>query len=207
MPVRRVSGLLRLCRRRLPVLFLLLSPCYVCPAMSAPVSSIDAPLILTLTLDEPAQHRFNQLREAHFPPARNYLQAHVTLFHHLPGADYAALADELSALATATPVLPLRVAAVRFLGQGVAYSLENEELQRLHRQLQTRWAAHLRPQDRQPLRPHITVQNKVPADQARALHEQLAADFTPYTISGTGLALWAYRNGPWEALNQFPFGK
>ncbi|SDX35842.1 2'-5' RNA ligase superfamily protein [Hymenobacter psychrophilus] len=108
-------------------------------------------------------------------------------------------------MAAATPPLLLRVAGVRFLGQGVAYSLENDQLRQLHWALQTRWAATLRPQDLQPLRPHITVQNKVLPAVARTLHEQLAADFEPYDITGTGLALWAYRGGPWEALEQFPF--
>lgn len=168
-------------------------------------AAIDAPLILTLLLNDEAQQHFDQLRTAHFPPARNYLRAHVTLFHHLPGADYAALAGQLHELATATPPLPLRVAGVRFLGQGVAYFLENDQLRQLHRELQTRWAATLRPQDRQPLRPHVTVQNKVRPAVARTLHEQLSADFEPYDITGTGLALWAYRGGPWEALEQFAF--
>ncbi|NVO30386.1 2'-5' RNA ligase family protein [Hymenobacter sp. P5342] len=166
---------------------------------------IDAPLILTLLLDEEAQQHFDQLRTAHFPPARNYLRAHITLFHHLPGADHASIAQQLQAIAAATPPLPLRVAGVRFLGQGVAYFLENDQLRQLHHELQTRWAATLRPQDIQPLRPHITVQNKVAAAVARTLYEQLSADFEPYNVTGTGLALWAYRGGPWEALAQFPF--
>lgn len=170
-----------------------------------PPAAIEAPLILTLTLDEEAQQHFDELRTAHFPPARNYLRAHVTLFHHLPGADYATIAQHLQHVAAATPPLPLRVAGVRFLGQGVAYSLENDQLRQLHRELQTRWAEHLRPQDLQPLRPHITVQNKVTPAVARALHEQLATNFEPYAITGTGLALWAYRGGPWEALARFPF--
>ncbi|MBT9392752.1 2'-5' RNA ligase family protein [Hymenobacter sp. NST-14] len=165
----------------------------------------DAPLIVTLLLDEAAQQQFDALRQAHFPPARNFLQAHVTLFHHLPGPEYAAVAAELGRLAQATPLLNVRVTGLRFLGQGVAYSLENDVLRQLHRQLQTQWADWLTPQDRQPLRPHVTVQNKVLPPVAKALHEQLAADFVPCTVTGTGLGLWAYRGGPWEALGQFPF--
>lgn len=168
---------------------------------------IDAPLILTLSLDAEAQQHFDQLRTSHFPPARNYLRAHVTLFHHLPGADYAAVVARLGTVAAATPELTLRVAGVRFLGQGVAYTLENVALQHLHRELQTIWAPTLRPQDLQPLRPHITVQNKVPSATARALYEELTAGFEPHTITGTGLALWAYRNGPWDLLDRFAFSE
>jgi hypothetical protein len=43
------------------------------------------PLILTLRMDERSQERFDRLRETHFPPERNYLRAHLTLFHKLPG--------------------------------------------------------------------------------------------------------------------------
>ncbi|MFD2787624.1 2'-5' RNA ligase family protein [Hymenobacter rubripertinctus] len=165
----------------------------------------DAPLIVTLLLDEATQHRFNALRQAHFPAARNYLQAHVTLFHHLPGSGYAAVAAELRNLAATTAPLPVQVTGLRFLGQGVAYSLENAALQQLHRHLQTTWANWLTPQDRQPLRPHVTVQNKVLPAVARELHAQLALTFQPGLATGVGLGLWAYRGGPWEALDQFAF--
>ena len=43
------------------------------------------PLIVTLTLDAPARERFDALRRRHFPPERNHLAAHLTLFHALPG--------------------------------------------------------------------------------------------------------------------------
>ncbi len=44
-----------------------------------------APLILTARMEPAAQERFTALRTAHFPPSRNYLSAHITLFHALPG--------------------------------------------------------------------------------------------------------------------------
>ncbi|WP_204248378.1 hypothetical protein [Hymenobacter sp. PAMC 26628] len=44
-----------------------------------------APLILTLALDTDSQAYFDELRRQHFPAKINYLAAHVTLFHHLPG--------------------------------------------------------------------------------------------------------------------------
>ena len=43
-----------------------------------------APLIVTALLDEQAQEWFDRLRRNHFPPARNHLDAHLTLFHRLP---------------------------------------------------------------------------------------------------------------------------
>ncbi|QJX48057.1 2'-5' RNA ligase family protein [Hymenobacter taeanensis] len=164
-----------------------------------------APLILTLALDPASQAHFNALRQEHFPKERNYLQAHVTLFHHLPAAEKPAIEAELRRLSCPLPPLTLRVTGLRFMGRGVAYDLENTVLQQLHKQLQTTWAAWLTPQDQQRLKPHITVQNKVNPAVARALHAELAEQFTPFEVNGTGLHLWAYRGGPWEKLQEFAF--
>jgi 2'-5' RNA ligase len=168
-------------------------------------SSAPAPLILTLALDPDSQAHFNGLRQQHFPKERNYLQAHVTLFHHLPGEERPAIEAELQGLSSALPLLPLQVAGLRFLGRGVAYDLQNSLLLQLHKQLQTTWAPWLTPQDQQRLKPHITVQNKVDPAVARSLHQELTEQFTPFEVTGTGLQLWAYRGGPWEKLQEFQF--
>ena len=165
-----------------------------------------APLILTLALDAPSQAYFNNLRQQHFPAKINYLAAHLTLFHHLPGAELAAVRARLQGVAQARPPLPLRVAGLRSLGRGVAFTLENEELRALHRQLQADFVDHLTPQDRQKLQPHITIQNKVDPAEARQLLAAMQANFSPFEAVGTGLHLWAYRGGPWESLAEFPFG-
>jgi 2'-5' RNA ligase len=164
-----------------------------------------APLILTLALDADAQAYFNDLRLRHFPPAINYLAAHLTLFHHLPGAELAAVQAQLTAIAASQRELPLAVTGLRSLGRGVAFTLENDALRALHRRMQADFAAHLTPQDQQKLQPHVTIQNKVAPAEARALLGDLQAGFTPFEAVGTGLHLWAYRNGPWESLAEFPF--
>lgn len=164
-----------------------------------------APLILTLALDEATQTYFNDLRRQHFPPKINYLAAHLTLFHHLPGAERAAVQAQLAAIAAGQSRLPLAVTGLRSLGRGVAFTLENEDLRALHRRLQAAFAPHLTPQDQQKLQPHITIQNKVDPAEARQLLAELQAGFTPFEAVGTGLHLWAYRGGPWESLAEFPF--
>lgn len=164
------------------------------------------PLILTLTLDTAAQNYFEALREQHFPPAINYLAAHLTLFHHLPGAELAAVRVHLEAVASATGPLPLHVAGLRSLGRGVAFTLENDELRALHRRLQADFAPYLTAQDQQKLQPHITVQNKVDPAAARQLLAELQAEFAPFEAVGTGLHLWTYRGGPWASLAELPFG-
>ena len=170
-----------------------------------PQLSPDTPLILTLGLDEPAAIFFNDLRRQHFPPARNYLDAHLTLFHHLPGARFEELCAQLEARAQGQKLMKLQVTSVQFLGQGVAYTIQSEAVEQLHRELQALWLEELKPQDRQRRRPHVTVQNKVKPEVARTLHQQLTDEFTPFTATGTGLKLWAYRGGPWEWLRTFEF--
>lgn len=169
------------------------------------MSSSAAPLILTLTLDDAAQTYFDALRRRHFPAAINYLSAHLTLFHHLPGAELAQVSEQLHACCLAQGELPLRVTGLRPLGRGVAFALENPQLRALHCELQTAFAPYLTPQDKQPLQPHVTIQNKVDPDTARALLGELQADFAPFGAVGTGLQLWSYQGGPWEPVAQFPF--
>lgn len=164
------------------------------------------PLVLTLTLDAATQAYFEALRQAHFPSALNHLAAHLTLFHQLPGTERAAVAARLQAVADSQRILPLQVTGLRPLGRGVAFRLENDELRALHRQLQVDFARQLTPQDQQKLQPHVTIQNKVAPAAATQLLAELQAGFVPFEAVGTGLHLWAYRDGPWESLAQFPFG-
>jgi hypothetical protein len=42
------------------------------------------PLIVTVLMAAPDQAWFDRLRIAHFPPERNHLAAHLTLFHAIP---------------------------------------------------------------------------------------------------------------------------
>lgn len=162
------------------------------------------PLVLSLQLDEAAQERFDALRRAHFPPGRNHLQAHVTLFHALPGDREDEVRADLRASAQ-RPVYDVDVVRVRSLGRGVAYDLRSPELAAQREQLARRWQPWLTPQDARPHAPHVTVSNKVTPDRARALLRELETGFAPYAVRATGLALWRYLGGPWEPLGTYPF--
>ena len=163
------------------------------------------PLILTLMLDADTQDWLDALRRAHFPPERNLVPAHVTLFHALPGGELdsvlVALADECRG---AAPV-EVRIGPPRFLGRGVALSVTAPAVEALRARLAARWRDRLSPQDRQGWRPHATVQNKVPAERARALHAELAASLPVREGRAEGLLLWRYRGGPWEPAGRFGF--
>jgi len=157
-------------------------------------------------MDRDSFSRFEALRQAYFPAHRNFIPAHLTLFHHLPGFDSAAIASDLAAtLGARTPVV-LHATGLRFLGRGVAYAFNAPDLTLLRNDLAARWGALLTPQDRQPFRPHITVQNKADPDEARRLKQRLETEFQSFDVVGEGLLLWRYLGGPWEPLGDFPFG-
>ncbi|WP_376092050.1 2'-5' RNA ligase family protein [Roseomonas sp. CCTCC AB2023176] len=165
----------------------------------------DAPLILTLRFDDTTFVRLDALRRAHFPPARNHIPAHLTLFHALPGEEEAGVAAALAEVCAATPALPIRFSGLLPLGRGVALSVEAPALRALRTGLAARWSAWLTRQDAGGFRPHVTVQNKVAPEVARELLEQMRAAFEPWDARGEGLLLWRYRGGPWEAAGSFDF--
>ena len=162
-----------------------------------------APFVLTLTLDLVSQDRFDALRSAHFPANRLVVGAHVTLFHALP-SDVDVVGGMAVAVAGVGP-FPVQVTGLRFLGRGVAFGLESARLLHLRDGLRKQWTERLTPQDRQKWRPHVTIQNKADPAVAKALHARLSAEFEPYVVTATGLALWIYRGGPWEEAGLFPF--
>lgn len=164
------------------------------------------PLILTLSLDSASQQHFDALRDAHFPADRLVVGAHLTMFHAIPGA----LEDELRLLlarcAEREP-FGLTVRPPRLLGGGVAYDLASVEAARLRDDVRGALAGRLTRQDAQGWRPHVTVQNKVGREVAAALHARLLADFRPWPVTATGLALWRYLGGPWEPVAAWGFSR
>lgn len=164
-----------------------------------------APLILTLRFDDESFRHFDGMRRRHFPKARNQIPAHLTLFHHLPGEAQAEIAEVLCQTAARTPALSLAVTGLRFLGYGSAYIVESAPLAALRAALAETWRDGLTPQDAQAFRPHVTIQNKAPAPAAKALFAELDTAFRPFEAKATGLLLWHYRGGPWEAAGTFDF--
>lgn len=165
---------------------------------------MSAPLIVTLALGRAAQSYFDRLRGQHYPPERNNLRAHVTLFHALPGIELPAISDHL-AHAARRPAFDVDVAGVRMLGAGVAFTMKSNALSALRGDLAVSWHTWLTGQDRQAFAPHVTVQNKVDPAAARALHTDLAQAFIPFVVRADGLHLWHYRGGPWQRAMSHSF--
>jgi 2'-5' RNA ligase len=169
------------------------------------MSESSLPLILTLKLDQKTFSYFDQLRQQHFPPERNFLPAHITLFHALPGDQESSIQQTLQQFCSQTSVLSLAFPKLRFLGKGVAVKVDCPELVQLRQQLAKNWNGWLSRQDQQGYRPHITIQNKTTAETARQLYDQLVNEWQPFEGSGEGLLLWYYKGGPWELVDEFAF--
>ena len=169
-------------------------------------------LIVTLGLDTAAHQRLTALRTRHFPPERNYLQAHVTMFHALPGDERPAIQACLGRTAEATGPLDLEAAGPMKLGRGTAIRLGGQDIsavktlkRHLIDELTDRLGDRLTAQDRGGMRPHVTIQNKVTPTEARRLHAELAATWQPFPVTAESLRLWRYLGGPWEPIETFTF--
>lgn len=158
---------------------------------------MNAPIIVTALMGAADFAWADGLRRVHFPPDRNVLPAHVTLFHHLPPSVLEELAVRLKRLcAGAAP--DARLVDVMSLGRGVAYRLDSPGLMAMRDELADAFAGLLTPQDQARPRFHITVQNKVAPEEARTLLTALRRDFRSRPLAIAGLAAWHYRGGPWE---------
>lgn len=164
-----------------------------------------APLILTAELPPDLHAWATMLRTAHFPPERNYLEAHVTLFHALPAQVESELRSLLARLAGEFAAIPGRLEGVMSLGRGTALALRSPNLLDLRALIADHFRGLLTAQDSHPPRLHITIQNKVSPSEARELQEVLRSQVHPRDFAFPGLTLFRYRGGPWEAVRRFAF--
>ena len=169
------------------------------------MSGGDAPLILTAELPADLHGRFTDLRTEHFPPERNYLEAHVTLFHALPAQCEDEVRRYLARLVGETAPVEGRVEGLMSLGGGTAIKLVSPAMLDLRDRIADHFHGMLTNQDQHRPRLHVTIQNKVTSKEAKALQAQLEGVIQPRDFTFRGLALYAYRGGPWEFLRRFAF--
>ncbi len=180
-------------------------------------------LIVTALIHEDDLRPFHRLRRRFFPRNRNFISAHVTLFHHLPGAreeevltqvhhsvaDFAEGYDgfrQNPSPAHEERWVALRLKNVFSMGRGVAYALAPETLAALRTPIAVYFGDDLTPQDARPWRnPHITIQNKVDPAEARRLYRHLNARFEDCSLRVGGLQVWRYCQGPWEFVDEARF--
>ena len=145
------------------------------------------------------------LRRRHYPPERNRVPAHVTLFRTLPPSCEDELRHALAAIAAASPPPPARLESVMALGGGTAFAIRSPAMMEVRAELAERFHGLLTAADDHRPVLHVTIQNKVSGKEAQALQAELAATFRARDFAFAGLALHAWRGGPWESLKRWSF--
>lgn len=162
------------------------------------------PLLVTAELPLDVLAWADALRRKHYPPERNRLRAHVTLFHALPPSVEAELVQVLSSLSRrAAP--PAWVNGLMKLASGTALAIDSPPMVELHDQISGRLHGLLTQQDTRPLRLHITIQNKVAMEAARALQAELEPAIRPIAFRFRGFGLYAWERGLWREIRVIPF--
>lgn len=161
-------------------------------------------IIVTATFGDGDNGWLQDLRRTHYPPERNRVPAHLTLFRQLPPSVEAELATRLARFAAARPPAA-SVTGILDLGEGTAFRIESEALTRIRDELAEVFHSLLTPQDRAAWQPHVTIQNKVATRAARALQQELRASFRPRPLAIKALAAWRYLDGPWAPIRTWPF--
>ncbi len=166
--------------------------------------STGKPLLITAELPGDVLAWADGLRRAHYPPEKNRLRAHVTLFHALPPSAEGEIRRLLAELAKAAPP-EAGITGIWDLGQGTAFDIASDGIVAFHAQMVERFHGLLGWQDDRKLRLHITVQNKVSREAAKALQAELAAAFEPWTFRFRGFGLYAWDEGLWQPIADYPF--
>lgn len=170
-----------------------------------PSAAAPAPLIVTAILPHEVHRWASELRRRHFPPERNHLEAHVTLFHALPPSSEAEVRAALASEAAACAPPAARIERLLDLGRGTALRVDCPPLLDLRARLAERFHGLLTAQDSHRPRLHVTIQNKVSRGEALALQSALPPTLVRRAFAFTGLGLHIYAGGPWRAAGNYPF--
>jgi 2'-5' RNA ligase superfamily len=152
-------------------------------------------------LDEP--DRESGLREAVSPPKR---LPPLLVTAEMP-PDVLAWADGLrrAYFPPERNRLPARISGLMKLGGGTALAIDCPDMVEVHGMIAERMHGLLTRQDAQALKLHITIQNKVSGEEARALQAKLAETLEPRSFRFHGLGLYAYEEGLWRHMRTFAF--
>lgn len=162
------------------------------------------PLIVTAELGKEDHAWLDTLRKLHFPPERNHLAAHLTMFHQMPPSAETELRRLFSELAR-SPAPRAQISGLLDLGGGTAFRIASEELDQIRARIADRMHGLLTAQDSGGWVPHVTVQNKVHRADAITLARALDGHKFGEPVRISGLGIHRYLGGPWEPVAIFPF--
>lgn len=163
------------------------------------------PFIVTAELPADLFAWADGLRARHFPPERNHLHAHVTLFHAIAPSLREELRAMFGAIAAEHAPPKARLEGLMNLGKGTALALHSPAMLAIRDSIAAHFHGALTAQDSHKPRLHITIQNKVEPALAKALQAELGPTLRPREFSFTGLGLHLYCNPHWEAQGVWKF--
>ena len=162
------------------------------------------PLIVIAELGQGDFARLDALRRNYYPPERNRVPAHLTLFRSLPPSAEGEVRHSLARAASeARP--KAEIAGVLDLDSGVALRVHSPALEAIREDLAAQFRGLLSAQDQGRWTPHVTIQNKVEPRVARALVRSLRESFEPRPLEVSGLQLVRYIDGAWEQISRWRF--
>ena len=163
------------------------------------------PFIVTAELPPAVLAWADGLRRQHFPPERNWLKAHVTLFHAFAPSLHDELHRMLGGIAAEFAPAEARIDCLMNLGGGTALKIDSPAMLEIRQRIADHFHGALTAQDAHRPRLHITIQNKVTSQGARTLQAVLGPSLTPRRFHFTGLGLHRYCNPHWEAAGLWSF--
>lgn len=161
-------------------------------------------LILTAEIAAVDLAWLETLRRAHYPPERNRVRAHLTMFHALPPSAESEVRRRVAMLANGPPP-KARIDGLMNLGGGVAFRIVSPDLDRIRDEIAQDLHGLLGAQDVGGWRPHVTIQNKVAPKVARSLISTLERGIARRPLAISGLGLHRYAGGSWEEVASHPF--
>ena len=162
------------------------------------------PLIVTADFSPADFAWLEGLRRSHYPAELNRVPAHLTMFQSLPPSAVDEVGRQLK-LHSAGPPPRAIIAGLMPFDAGVAFRIVSDELDSIREAIADHFHGLLSAPDAAGWRPHITIQNKVPPKQARALLAGLQRDFRPRSLRLAGLSLHRYLGGMWETIASYRF--
>ena len=162
------------------------------------------PLIILAELGKSDFAWLDALRRSHYPPERNRVPAHLTLFRSLPPSTEDEVRRSLARV-SAEPRPRAEIGGLMDLDSGVALRIISQDLERIRNELAEEFRGLLTSQDEGRWTPHVTIQNKVEPRVARSLLGALREGFESRALEVSGLQLIRYLEGKWEPLASWRF--
>ncbi|WWC73891.1 uncharacterized protein I206_107863 [Kwoniella pini CBS 10737] len=193
-----------------------------------PPRQLQSPIILTLRLDKATHQLLTSLRSKYFPPHRNFLSAHVTLFHAIPSHRFDELDENLNKICNSKSGWDVFFGEPEKMGNRGVYLICRERpsnsVEKIHRELLSNLKKGIKSdqdkltnQDLQTMRkPHVTVLNKASnEEQVDICLKEVKEFFEGMRKDGqkegqhkgraVGFEVWEYLGGPWKSIKEYTF--